>query len=126
MDLPTQNHLTTLRDLLNYRQAALHAEVHAAQRARQADIADAGMHEVVDHKDEALREQFEDLDRAQEQRDIDELGEVDAALHRLEAGLYGDCVECGEPIALQRLFVQPAALRCASCQAARERLQARS
>ena len=31
MDLATQTHLTTLRDLLNYRQTELRAEVHAAQ-----------------------------------------------------------------------------------------------
>jgi len=46
-----------------------------------------------------------------------------AALQRLDAGVYGDCVDCGQPIALERLRVQPAAERCAACQAARERLR---
>ena len=53
-------------------------------------------------------------------RDVDELALVDAALQRLDAGSYGDCSDCGKPIALQRLLAQPAAQRCAVCQAARE------
>jgi DnaK suppressor protein len=45
---------------------------------------------------------------------------VEAALHRLDAGTYGDCAVCAEPISLQRLLVQPAAQRCAACQTAYE------
>ena len=44
-------------------------------------------------------------------------------LHRLDAGRFGDCLECGDPISLARLRVQPAAARCARCQAASERAQ---
>ena len=61
-----------------------------------------------------------EVDSAQQRRDLDELREVEAALHRLDVGSYGDCADCGEPIALQRLRVQPAAQRCAACQTARE------
>lgn len=118
MDLPTQTHLTTLRNLLTYRLRELGGEVReaAAQRAS----TDAGGHEVVDQKDEAARQQFADLGDAQEQRDLDEMDDVRAALQRLDSGTYGNCADCGEPIALQRLLVQPAALRCAPCQAAHE------
>jgi DnaK suppressor protein len=31
-------------------------------------------------------------------------------------GLYGLCMDCGEEIPLERLFAQPAAIRCAACQ----------
>jgi len=44
------------------------------------------------------------------------MSQVEAALRRLDAGTYGDCAGCGEPIPLQRLLVQPAAERCAACQ----------
>ena len=115
MDLPTQTHLTTLRNLLNDRLAELRADVRADELQRQ-DAAIAGVSEVADHEDEALREQFEQVDCARERRDIDELGEVETALHRLDAGVYGDCADCGEPIDVQRLLAQPAALRCAACQ----------
>ena len=92
MDLPTQTHLKTLRGLLDFRLAELRADVHAARRGHAAE---------ADHeRDERV-----------------EMKEVEAALHRLDAGVYGDCSDCGEPIALQRLLVQPATRRCAWCQA---------
>ena len=124
MDLATQTHLTMLRDLLNYRLVELRADVHAPQQARLAS--DAVAHEVVDRKDDAAQQQHEGLDEAQEQRDIDELVQVEAALKRLDGGVYGNCADCGEPIPLQRLRVQPAAQRCARCQSALEHPQARS
>ena len=113
MDVSTQLHLKTLRDLLTYRLGTLRAEVHAAQLARQAASLEASV-EVVDRKDEAGGRESAAIDSAQEQRDRDELEEVVAALHRLDVGSYGDCASCDEPIALQRLLVQPSALRCAA------------
>lgn len=125
MDLATQTHLTTLRDLLNYRLHELRAEVHGAQLARR-EADGRGTHEVGDRKDDAAQQQREGLDSAQEQRDIDELAGVEAALQRLDAGVYGNCADCGEPIPLARLRVQPAALRCARCQSAHEHTSAGS
>jgi RNA polymerase-binding transcription factor DksA len=34
---------------------------------------------------------------------------------RLDAGEYGRCESCGEPIAAERLLVRPAATRCIGC-----------
>ena len=120
MDLATQTHLKSLRDMLNYRLVELRAEVHAAQQARQ-ESGEAGTHDVADRKDEAAQQQLESLGDVQEQRDIDELALVESALQRLDAGIYGNCADCSEPISLQRLRVQPAARRCARCQLLAER-----
>lgn len=49
-----------------------------------------------------------------------ELEEIDRALEDIEAGRYGICRECGEPIAPARLKVLPFATRCVSCQAEHE------
>ena len=48
---------------------------------------------------------------------------VDEALVRLDAGTFGACVRCGNPIAPERLEALPWAARCIDCQrlAARER-----
>jgi DnaK suppressor protein len=125
MDPALQAELMTLRGRLNDRLLELRAEIRAAQRDRLESGSAVG-HEVADFKDEAAQQQFEDLDGVQEQRDIDELGQVESALQRLHDGTYGDCTDCAEPILLQRLRVQPAAQRCATCQVAHERAQARA
>src|SRR6478672_2329812 len=105
MDLPTQAHLKTLRDLLSYRLGELRGDVHAAEQERQADAAEGGQG-VADRKDEATRGQAAALSGQQEERDRQEMSQVEAALRRLDAGTYGDCAGCGEPIPLQRLLVQ--------------------
>lgn len=46
------------------------------------------------------------------------LAAVDAALLVTEEGTYGDCAECGEPIASKRLAAIPWASNCIRCQEA--------
>lgn len=122
MDLMTQTHLTTLRDLLAYRLSELRADVRAAERDRRAEA--TGQHDVIDRKEEASDALSSGIAVAELGRDVDEMEDVEAALRRLDLGIYGDCAACGEPIALERLLVQPAAERCAACQAAAERAAA--
>lgn len=50
-----------------------------------------------------------------------ELDDVGRALGRLEAGTYGTCEECGEPINPERLEARPAAIYCIRHQRERER-----
>lgn len=123
MDIPTQNHLTTLRGLLAYRLSELQADVSAAQADHMALSIEPT--EVRNHQDDAMRGQAFEMNQAEEQRDLEEMGLVKAALQRLDAGTYGDCADCGEPIGLQRLMVQPAACRCAACQHAHEQVAPR-
>ena len=52
------------------------------------------------------------LDQAREQ-----VTAIDAALGRLEAGRYGICERCGQPIGADRLAARPAALTCVRCAA---------
>jgi RNA polymerase-binding transcription factor len=48
---------------------------------------------------------------------------IDHALADIEAGRYGVCAECEEPIAPKRLKALPFATRCVECQARSERLE---
>ena len=50
-----------------------------------------------------------------ERRRQQEMTQIDSALRRLADGTYGDCVECGEPIAEKRLLLDPAAPLCIDC-----------
>jgi DnaK suppressor protein len=49
-----------------------------------------------------------------------ELDEVNRAIEDIDAGRYGVCRECGEPIGAARLKVLPFAIRCVACQASHE------
>jgi DnaK suppressor protein len=44
-----------------------------------------------------------------------EVAQIDAALARIEAGTYGECIDCGGDIPLERLEAVPYALRDAEC-----------
>ena len=46
------------------------------------------------------------------------LRDVDAALARLETGVYGTCTSCGDPIAPDRLEALPSTAFCLSCRSA--------
>lgn len=123
MDLPAQTHLTAVRDMLVYRQHELRTEILAAEQAS-LSATQLSTGDVTDQKETAQRHQRGEMADAQEQRDRDQLQQVEAALQRLDQGVYGDCLNCGEPIALPRLQVQPAAARCAACQADAEHVAA--
>ena len=43
------------------------------------------------------------------------LADVDAAVTAVDAGTYGRCQSCGEPIAPERLAARPAARTCITC-----------
>ena len=57
-----------------------------------------------------------DLELALDARETAELAAVDAALKRIEAGVYGQCVDCGVEIPAPRLHAAPEAARCIDCQ----------
>jgi DnaK suppressor protein len=48
---------------------------------------------------------------------------IDLALADMDAGRYGTCAECEEPISERRLKALPFATRCVECQARSERLE---
>src|SRR5262245_38911163 len=75
----------------------------------------------LDTDDEAAAEAATSMDIAHVARDAVALAIVDQALARFEDGVYGECVDCGEEIAHERLFANPAAARCTECQERSER-----
>jgi RNA polymerase-binding protein DksA len=49
------------------------------------------------------------------------LESIDAALRRIDAGSYGNCERCGQPIAADRLEALPWATKCIECKRLEER-----
>jgi DnaK suppressor protein len=74
------------------------------------DPADAGANLSESERSEAV------LDVARRQR-----SDVLAALHRIDLGTYGTCVDCGKMVPEGRLEAKPEAARCVACQAKLDR-----
>lgn len=77
-------------------------------------------------EEELASPESEVVERATEQHDaevismigdaeVDALGDVLAALVRVDAGLYGTCTICEEPIAERRLAALPETTTCIAC-----------
>jgi DnaK suppressor protein len=49
------------------------------------------------------------------------LEEIEAAVKRLDAGTYGTCEVCGNPIGKERLEARPASRVCIECAASKRR-----
>lgn len=71
---------------------------------------------VHDSAEEAVADVLADVNAARIDREVTELRETESALERLAGPAYGDCIDCGGPIPVARLLVQPGALRCMDCQ----------
>ena len=57
---------------------------------------------------------------ARQEFELKEMQSIDQALKRIELGIYGVCLECGESIALRRLQVAPEVAFCLNCQSSLE------
>jgi DnaK suppressor protein len=82
--------------------------------------------EAGDAGDESVASLLRDVAEAEVIRDIGEVRDIVAAEERVAAGRYGICIDCGEPIAFERLKAYPSAKRCLRCQQQREKTRAPS
>jgi DnaK suppressor protein len=65
--------------------------------------------------------QTQAMSKAADQRRQRSLQQIGAALVRLDAGTFGQCIDCGEAIARLRLASAPANPLCLACAEDRER-----
>ena len=116
----TPSQLEILRKLLDDRETKLQGEVRAANDAAAERPAALGpeVGDAIDSGDERFRAGMAHVDK---QRDQEELMAIDAARGRIADGSYGECVDCGKQIPVERLKAQPTALRCVPCQTAYEK-----
>ena len=110
-----------LKDLLERRKADLVREIEAKLAEAKTERVAPDAVSTTDGGDKALLEAASGLDLAIVRRDIDELRTVEQALRRIADGTIGECPDCGDTIAPERLRAYPAAARCAACQAEFER-----
>lgn len=112
--------LETIANLLMQREAELREEVRAAaaEAAERPAALGPEVGDAVDLGDDRFRAGMAHLDK---QRDQEELMAIDAARGRIADRSYGECVDCGTSIPVERLKAQPTALRCLSCQSRYEK-----
>ena len=112
----TQTRIQDLRQILLDRRRAIEGDV----RTRIRDGRTERSEEVLDDgatSDAALQN---GIDFAVIQLKAETLARIDAALARLDAGMYGDCFDCGDEISDKRLRALPFAVRCTACEEKRE------
>ncbi len=91
-------------------------------RAKSVDETPANVAERVrDAEDDSFATLIVDTNLTEMERDADELRMIDSALQRIDAGTYGDCIDCGQTIPVARLEVEPTAERCIQCQELHEK-----
>jgi DnaK suppressor protein len=79
--------------------------------------------EIGDIYDLASSERERELTLTLGDRDRGKIAEIEDALERIGDGSYGDCEECGDPIAENRLRALPFTRVCIECQSKHERDQ---
>ena len=95
------------------------AELDASARVLQrAGGADTGELSTVDQHPADSGTNLADADREEASLEILQAQQerIREALERLDAGTYGQCVDCGQALPEERLEVRPEAARCLSCQ----------
>jgi DnaK suppressor protein len=107
-------------DLLVARQA----ETYTLWRREEALVAavrqnlDEGPGDEVDHA--MMRAQLDEQVMLSESLRA-QLDDIDVAIKRSEAGIYGVCERCGDPIPDERLSLFPATKHCVACKGWMER-----
>jgi RNA polymerase-binding transcription factor len=105
----TSEELAQFAQQLRDREAQLRSELLAGQARASRETFERLAGEAPDRGDSSVAQTTADIVSAERQRDSDELVEVLAALERIEAGTYGICMACGEPIGVERLRALPTA-----------------
>jgi RNA polymerase-binding protein DksA len=78
--------------------------------------------DVGDQVDQAFVMTSVEMERGLIDRYNQELQQIAAVRERLAGGVFGICLDCGEPIGAARLQAQPTAVRCTDCQWRHEKI----
>ena len=114
-----------LRDIvhrLDMREQALQASIAEERRRINTEALPQLDADVGDQVDQAFVMTSVEMERGLIDRYTQELERIAAVRERLAKGVFGMCVDCGEPIGAARLHAQPTAVRCTDCQWRHEKI----
>ena len=117
----TEREIAELRDELATEAAALRADIERAESDIASRLGDAVGDAGDDQADVGAKtfEREHELALTHNAREL--LVQNERAIARIEAGTYGTCESCGEPIGKARLQAFPRATLCVSCKQREER-----
>lgn len=117
----TEREIAELRDQLASEAAALRADIKRAESDIAKRLGDAVGDAGDDQADVGAKtfEREHELALTHNAREL--LAQNERAIARIEAGTYGTCESCGEPIGKARLQAFPRATLCVSCKQREER-----
>lgn len=120
-----ESQLSRLRRTLDQAHESLLEQVRdALERSEDHQYVEIVGRVPVDTGEEAAGDALADIKLAMIDRYVNEIRDIDAALQRIQAGSFGICADCGQPVAFDRLLAYPTAKRCVICQGQREKLYA--
>ena len=113
------------RQDLNALLLARRDELQAQMRQNRSNLAPAEntAGSVSQDENARLANQTREVDTQLTALDADELARINRALEHMADGSYGLCAECGQPIAFERLKVEPMTLHCVACKSRWEQKQ---
>ena len=109
----------TATEYCKFREILARKEAELVRVLRKRD--DIAIEKSADQMDEIQYAAERDLAIRNVDRESSLLRDVTAALHRIDAGSFGVCVECDSTISPRRLAAVPWAPRCIQCQEAVDR-----
>src|SRR5262245_26418481 len=123
-DMPNDALVAELRAALEKREVELRQTIAEEHERATVELMSDLEGVVGDEVDQAFAKTRAGVETELVGRHLRELGAVEAARERIQAGTFGICPDCGGAIAAARLRANPAALRCTECQVHHERVSA--
>jgi DnaK suppressor protein len=117
----TGSELAEVRETLETDAAGLRRDIEQAE-SQIADRLEGGIRDAGDDEADVGAKTFErEHEFAMTSNARDLLEQSERALARIDAGTYGACESCGQPIGKARLMAFPRAVLCVTCKQREER-----
>jgi DnaK suppressor protein len=114
-----QERYAVLKSMLEDRRRDIQDRLRSLRETLPAQVA-----EVKDAEEQSVQDFAQDVELALMEMKSETLAQIDEAVRRLEAGVYGVCANCGRDVAEARLKALPFASLCLECQENEEEARA--
>ncbi|MDX1914027.1 MAG: TraR/DksA C4-type zinc finger protein [Methylophilus sp.] len=122
MTIITKNQIDSLQKIMELQLSRL---VHETQEEMDPELKES-INDIdggaADVDDEAVADTMVDIDNAVIGLHLLEINELNEALDRIKASVYGICTDCDDNIDFERLTANPSAKRCIKCQSNYEKM----